>query len=254
MKKDERFEFIMTEAWANNRVLITDLSQRIGVSEITIRRDIQELINQDLLEKAPGGARYVDQTSKKIYVLQRKDEEVEEKLKIAKETAKLISNGMCIFIGAGSTPVYISHYLKDFKNLTVITNAIHVAMELVSHPGITIIMTGGILRPSELALHGYIVPQSIKGIHVDKVIISIRGISKEAGMTDDHIEDIPTLRSFLDLSDELIVAIDHTKIGQTSLAPLAPINKISTFITDSKADPEFLAYLSSQGIKTIVAK
>jgi DeoR/GlpR family transcriptional regulator of sugar metabolism len=253
MIKDDRLKLIMKEARNNGRVTIANLSNLLGVSEITIRRDLRELIDRGSLEQSLGGAIFVEMNAGKPEVLRRQDEVPDEKERIGRAAATLVSDGMCIFLGSGSTTVYTARYLKDRRNLTVVTNALNVAIELASADSITTIVAGGVLRPSELAMHGHIVSQSLQDIRVDKVIMGIRGLSLEAGLTNDHVDDVLTFRSFIDLSKDLILVADHTKVGRVAAAYVAPIDRITTLITDSKTDDAFLNCLKERGIQVIIA-
>lgn len=254
MNKYMRQKMILDTAKSSGRVSISDLSQFSGASEITIRRDLRELIEQGHLQPMPGGAAYIDKSINRYDILRRQNEFNDVKESIGKAAAGLISDGMCVFLGSGSTTIHVAHYLNGIKNLTVVTNALNVAMELVFVEGVTIIVAGGILRPSEFALHGHMVSQSLQDVRVDKVIMGIRGLSLEVGLTNDHIEDVPTFRSFIDLSKDLILVADHTKIGKVSSAFVAPVERISTLVTDAETDPGFLSCLKERGVKVIVAE
>jgi DeoR/GlpR family transcriptional regulator of sugar metabolism len=109
---------------------------------------------------------------------------------IGRATAALVSDGDSVFIGSGSTTAHVARNLVDRRNLTVVTNALNVATELAAAEGVTVVVTGGIMRASELSLVGHIAEQSLREVRVDKVIMGMRAISLEAGLTNDYLPEV----------------------------------------------------------------
>ncbi|HIE37745.1 MAG TPA: DeoR/GlpR transcriptional regulator, partial [Anaerolineae bacterium] len=186
-------------------------------------------------------------------VIQRMLQEQGWKERIGRAAAGLVADGESVFIGSGSTTAYVARHLLDHKGLTVVTNALNIATELASAKGVTVVVTGGMMRASELSLVGHIAECSLREVRVDKVIIGMRAISLEAGMTNDYLPEVMTDRTIIEMAPELILVADHTKFGKVASAYVAPVERVTTLVTDPEADPEVLARLREMGIGVIVA-
>ena len=247
---------ILEIARDSHQVTVAGLSNRFGVSEVTIRRDLRELAGRGQLHRAHGGAVTASSPAppQEPPVIQRMLHRRDCKESIGRAAAALVNDGDSIFVSSGSTTVYVVRHLVDRKGLTVVTNAIPVVNELAPIQGMTLVVTGGVFRASELSLVGHIAEQSLGEVRVDKVIIGMRAISLDAGMTNDYLPEVATDRTIIDMAPELIVVADHTKFGRAFSAYLAPVERITTLVTDPGIDPQVLAQLREMGIRVIVAE
>lgn len=252
--KEERQQLIRETVRDARQATVAELSQRFDVSEVTIRRDLRELAAQGALRRAHGGAVTAVPAPPEPPVVQRMAQAEKYKESIGRATAGLVSDGDSVFIGSGSTTAYVARHLVDRKNLTVVTNALTIATELAAAEGVTVVVTGGMMRVSELSLVGHIAEQSLREVRVDKVIMGMRAISLEAGMTNDYLPEVMTDRTIIEMAPELIVVADHTKFGKVASAYLAPVERITTLVTDAGADPAWLSRLREIGIHVIVAE
>jgi len=251
--KEERQQRIVEAVRLSRQVTIAELSRTFQVSDVTIRRDLRELAAQGALRRAHGGAIAAVPAPPEPPVVQRMTQSEACKACIGRAAAALVSDGESVFIGSGSTTAYVVRNLVDRKSLTVITNALTVAYELASVPDVTVVVTGGMLRASELSLVGHITEQSLLEVRVDKVIIGVRAISLEAGITNDYLPEVMTDRTIIEMAPELIVVADHTKFGNAASAYVAPVDRITTLVTDAAADAEMLARLEQLGIRVLLA-
>jgi DeoR/GlpR family transcriptional regulator of sugar metabolism len=251
--KEERQQLILEAVQNNRQVTVSELSRRFDVSEVTIRRDLRKLAAQGVLRRAHGGAVVATPAPPEPPVVQRMAQAESCKACIGRAAAALVSDGDSVFIGSGSTTTYVARNLVDRENLNVVTNALNIATELAAAEGITVVVTGGIMRASELSLVGHITEQALREVRVDKVIIGMQAISLEAGMTNDYLPEVMTDRAILEMAPELIVVADHTKFGVVASAYVAPVERITTLVTDSDADPETLTRLEETGIQVIAA-
>jgi DeoR/GlpR family transcriptional regulator of sugar metabolism len=252
--KEERQQQILEAVQSNRQVTVAELSHQFGVSEVTIRRDLRELADQGVLRRAHGGAVAAAPASPEAPVIRRMIQAESCKECIGRAAAALVSDGESVLIGSGSTTTYVARHLVDRKDLTVVTNALTVAIELASAQRVTVVVTGGVMRESELSLIGHIAEQSLREVRVDKVIIGIPAISLEKGLTNDYLPEVMTDRTIIEMAHDLILVADHTKFGKVASAYLAPVERITTLVTDAKADPEMLARLERMGIQIIVAE
>jgi len=254
MLKEERQRLILDMLRSNQHVTVADLSRRFAVSEVTIRRDLGELHARGELRRAHGGAIMATPAPPEPPVVQRMLQMERHKQLIGRTAAALVADGESVFIGSGSTTAYVARHLVNRKNLTVVTNALTVATELATASGVTVVVTGGMMRASELSLIGHIAEQSLREVRVDKVIIGIPAISLESGLTNDYLPEVMTDRKIIEMSPHLIVVADHTKFGRVASAYLAPLERVEILVTDSEADPEMVALFEQTGIRVIIAE
>ena len=251
--KEERQQRIVETVRQNRQATIAELSHTFEVSDVTIRRDLRELAAKGELRRAHGGAVAAVPAPPEPPVVQRMTQSEACKSCIGRAAAALVSDGESVFIGSGSTTVYVVRNLVNRKNLTVVTNALTVASELATAPGVTVVVTGGMMRASELSLVGHITEQALREVRVDKVIIGMRAISLEAGMTNDYLPEVMTDRTIIEMAPELIVVADHTKFGNVASAYVAPVERITTLVTDAAADHRVLTSFEELGIRVLVA-
>lgn len=236
------------------KVSIAELSREIGVSEITIRRDLKDLSDKGIIHRVHGGAIVTKPNTIDLPVLERIQKENEQKESIGLAAAALIKDGDSVFIGSGSTTAYVARNLVNRKRLTVITNALNVGMEFSDPVGITVVVIGGMLRSSELSMIGHIADQALREVRVDKVIIGMTAISVDKGLSNDYLPEVMTDRAIFDMAQEVILVADHTKFGKVASGYVAPINRITTLITDHKTDLSYLDQIRNMGVNVIVTQ
>ena len=250
--KEERLDKILKVIHQSGQVTVAELSRHFRISDVTIRRDLRELAARGLLRRAHGGALLAVPHPLEPPVLQRMSDECDAKERIGRAAADLIVDGESVFIGSGTTTAHIARHLVNRKNLTVVTNALNIATELATAEGVTVVVTGGMMRASELSLVGHIAEQSLREIRVDKVIIGIPAISLESGLTNDYLPEVMTDRAIIEMAPQLILVADHTKYNQVASAYVAPVERIATLVTDAETDPEILVRLREMNIRVIV--
>lgn len=251
--KEERHRLILDTIEADGRVTVADLSRRLDVSEVTVRRDLQALAEQGLLRRAHGGALVLPSASPEPPVLQRATQTHIHKAQIGRAAADLVPDGSSVFIGSGTTTAQVARCLNGRKNLTVITNAINVAIEFATSDGVTVVMTGGMMRASELSLIGHLAELALREVRVDRAVVGMQAISLEGGMTNDYWPEVVTDRTIIEMSPELIVVADHTKFEHVASAFIAPVTRATTIVTDAECDPAVLDGLRAMGIGVLVA-
>jgi len=234
------------------RVTVPQLCEQFEISLATARRDLDSLAEQGKVQRVHGGAIAVRQAPPEPPALQRAAEQADEKKRIAVMTAGLIEDGEAVFLSSGTTVAEIAVHLRG-RRLTVVTNSLLVINALADSPEINLIALGGILRRSEMSLIGHIAEQSLAEVRTNKVIIGIRAMDVEHGLTNDYIQETMTDRAILKIGQEVVVVADHTKCGRVSTAFVAPITAIHTLVTDTETSQNFVAALSEKGIRVITA-
>jgi DeoR family transcriptional regulator, aga operon transcriptional repressor len=249
----ERQKQILTLLTKQGRLSVNEIVSQFSISEATARRDLESLALEGKVQRVHGGAIAVEQAPPELPILEREDEQPDEKARIGRAAAELIADKETVFLGSGTTVLEVARALRERKNLTVITNSLPVLNLLAGWKEVTVIALGGMLRDSELSFIGHLTEQALTEVRADKVIMGTRGVSLEHGLTNDYLQETLTDRAILRIGREVIIAADHTKINRVSTALLAPLDVMNTFVTDSNADKKFLQLLKSRGVQVVIA-
>jgi len=234
------------------RLSIAQICEQFNISEATARRDLEALAEQGLVQRVHGGAVLVSSATVEEPVLRRSHEQEQDKECIGRAAAALVRDEETVFLGSGTTVLQVAHNLVT-RNITVITNSLPVINLMSEKQNITLIALGGMLRASELSFIGHITEQAVSEVRADKVIIGIRAISLDQGLTNDYLPETLTDRVILQTGREIIIVADHTKCGVVSTAFVAPLTVMNTLVTDNKTDPDFIESLRAQSIVVLVA-
>lgn len=248
----ERQEQILQILSRQQRISVGEICATFAVSEATARRDLETLANSGKIQRVHGGAILFRQAPPEAPILQRQREQTAEKIRIGLAAASLIQDGETVFLGSGSTVLEAAHALR-MRNITVITNSLPIMNALVGLPNIHLIGLGGELRQTELSFIGHITEQALQEVRADKVLMGIRAISLEHGLTNDYLPETLTDRAILRIAREVILLADHTKFDRVATAFVAPLESIHTLITDAGTPSEFIQTLRERGIHVIVA-
>lgn len=234
-------------------VAVSDLSALFGVSEATIRRDLRKLEREGLLRRIYGGAIFLGEGGRRAPKPEL-DPFLEAKRRIGRAAAELVKDGDTISLQAGSTTLQVAKSLRMKNELTVLTNDLDIAQELSRSPGITVNLSGGILRRGSRVLVGPLAEQTMSQFHVDKAILGVSAISLTEGLTNIDLLDAQIKRAMIKVADEVIVVADHSKLGKVHFAKVAPITAIHKLVTDEGISPEDVKAFEAQGVEVIIAK
>ena len=249
----ERQRQILSLLTKQRRLSVAEIVEQFSVSEATARRDLESLASEGKVQRVHGGALAVEQAPPELPILERENEQADEKVRIGRATAELIVDKETVFLGSGTTVLEVARNLRNRKNLTVITNSLPVLNALAGIKEITVISLGGMLRDSELSFIGHITEQALAEVRVDKVVIGTHGISLEHGLTNDYLQETLTDRAILKIGKEVVVVADHSKVNRVSTVLLAPLDVMDTFVTDSSTEKKFVQSLRKQNVNVVVA-
>ncbi len=248
----DRHQQILDLLQENSNIRVPDLSEQLGVSEATVRRDLEKLEISGYIQRKHGGAKLTRPNPPEPPVILRMQENLPEKQRIGRAAADLVNEGDVIFIGSGTTTLEVARNVRGKKNLTVITNAQTVTDLLSYEEGISLVSTGGLLRHSEQSFLGHITVQALHLFRPGKVFMGIRSIDIDEGLTSDDLHEVDTGRAIIESGYELIIVADHTKFGKFSPAFVAPITVVKTLVTDDQTPAETINALQKLGINVIV--
>lgn len=249
----ERQKQILSLLTRQGRLSVNEIVEQFSISVATARRDLESLAAQGKAERVHGGVIAIEQAPPESPILERENEQADEKSRIGLSAANLVADKETVFLGSGTTVLEVARNLRNRKNLTVITNSLPVLNALAGAEGVTVICLGGMLRDSEMSFIGHITEQALSEVRADKVIIGTRGVSLEHGLTNDYLQETLTDRAIMKIGRDVILVADHTKVNRVATALLAPLDSMQTFVTDAKADKKFIAALKKQGIQVVIA-
>lgn len=251
MLAQERHQIILELLNKNGIVRVQDLMTTFNVSIETVRRDLDYLENQGFLRKVYGGAVISGKLSEEPSYSVREVAHLEEKRQIGIKCAELIENGETLIIDLGTTTLEVAKSLKRKKNLTIITNAVNIAQELVSVKDFRIFLAGGRLRSGDLSCSGFLTQDFLKQFNVDKAIIGVGGITLEDGVSDYHVEEAGARRIMIERSNKVIAVADYSKFGVKALTKVCDLKDIDVLVTDWNTDKNLLKKYRKY-IKTII--
>ncbi|HWV75021.1 MAG TPA: DeoR/GlpR family DNA-binding transcription regulator [Pseudosphingobacterium sp.] len=232
---------------------VINLAKIFKVTEVTIRQDLEKLEKEGVLVREHGGA-YLKNIEDKVRALSLINQDnLDKKEKIASKCIEYIESGDSIILDSGSTTTEIAKKLKGFKNLTVITNALNIAMMLGTEPGIDLIVTGGEFKPPTLSLTGQKAADFFQGIYVQKLFLATAGLSLKAGLTYPSINDIVVKKAMIDAAETTYLVADSTKIGKSSFASLGALSLVDYIITDSDINDRDKKVFEENDIEILLA-
>lgn len=253
MLPSERQNKILDLLATNDIVIISELVSRFNISIETVRRDLSILEKNGKIEKVYGGAKLKDLTFGESTLEKRMISRKSEKECIAKKCSEFIEDGDCIFIDSGSTTYHIFKYIKNKKNLTIITNSILVANELIG-TDFDIIIIGGKVRHNERSIVTYDYIFNFSQLNIRKSFICAGGITLENGISDFNMHEVVTRKKIIERSTEVFVVADSSKFGKDVTINISNLSNIDYIITDSYLNKSIYSKFREINTKIILAE
>jgi DeoR/GlpR family transcriptional regulator of sugar metabolism len=239
---EQRRALILDEVRRRGGVRVNELTRRLNVSDMTVRRDLDALARQGVVEKVHGGAVPVVEASSHEPGFEAKSGlELGAKEAIGRAAAALVPPGSAIALAGGTTAFALAHHLLDVPDLTVVTNSVRVADVFQSgqrrgqnhgEGSATVVITGGVRTPSE-TLVGPVADRAIQSLHFDLLFLGVHGISVGAGLSTPNLAEAETNRQFVRSARRVVVIADHTKWGTVGLSSFASLEDVDTLVTDA---------------------
>lgn len=232
----QRHQLIVEELRRQGAVRVGELTELLAVSEMTVRRDLDALAAEGLLEKVHGGATLPGRLSAEEPGFEAKSQrQLAEKESIAREAAKLVEPGQSIGLTGGTTTWRLAHHVARVPHLTVVTNSIQVAnvFHREPRPDLTVVLTGGVRTPSD-ALVGPVAVNTIRSLHLDVLFIGVHGVAADVGLTTPNLLEAETDRALVAASGRRVVVADHTKWGVRGLSRIAGLEDVDVFVSDRR--------------------
>lgn len=251
--KEERWREILTILGEQGRIRVGHLATQLNVSEATVRRDLEAMQAQGMLQRTHGGAMLLRPTAFEISFDESQRKALSEKQAIGLRAAALVQEGESIIIESGSTTLELARCLCEMHKLTVLTNSLAICKELSVNDGIEVMVLGGTLRRQSASLVGPWVSELLGNIRVDKAFLGANGLSADFGISSPNVFTAESRRAMIDASRVRIALADHSKLGIESLYRVAPLDALDFLITDSEASEEQLEPIREMGVEVLVA-
>jgi DeoR family transcriptional regulator of aga operon/DeoR family fructose operon transcriptional repressor len=235
----ERQQRILAHLNKKARASVSELSQMFGVSEVTIRADLQMLAAQDLIVRTHGGAVLVSRVPELSLTL-RRQQQVDEKERIGAAAAEFVANGDAVFLDASSTALTLAHALRQRRDLTILTHSLVVAQSMLDTPGVTVVMTGGTLQRETVSLMGTDGLAILCKYNLKTGFFGAHGLSFPEGLTDVSAGEAEVKRQVVALCRQVVALIDATKWGRVGPASFARPEDLHVIITDAQAPSELV--------------
>jgi DeoR family transcriptional regulator of aga operon len=248
----ERRRIILEELHQNKQVSTSQLKMRFKVSEVTLRKDLHYLENRKLLIRSRGGAMIPIKVGEDLSVDKRKVLNLVKKKSIARVAYSLFKQGDTIILDSGTTLMQLAMLLRDIKELTIITNALDIAVKISEVENLKIIVPGGIFRKKSYSLVGVNAVENFQMYRADKYFLSADGLTSD-GVFTANLEEGQIAKLIMSNAKENIILLDSSKFGRMGIINFAPLTKIHTLITDKNIPDEYYELLVDNGIKVIIA-
>ena len=250
---DERRQHVLSLIQRDGRVLVSELSDTLGISRITIRKDLDYLESKGLVQRTHGGALAPQGGALLDPSLKEKEQhQLKEKQRIAAAAAKLVQEGQCVLLDSGTTTTAIARALRELSHLTVITNAVNIAAELAG-TNFDVILTGGSLRKNSFSLVGPLAEEVLREMHADILFLGVDGFDPKVGLSTPNVLESRVNRAMVHAAKKVVAVCDSTKFSRRSLALIVPPTAIHTVITDDQLADEDAETLRNMGIEVIIA-
>ncbi len=251
---EERRRKILELLEQQERVTVGELVQHFGISAVTIRGDLDALAESGALVRSHGGA--VKRLNPLLdYPINFKETlHHAEKVRIGAAVAQMVRPDQRIILDSGTTTAEIARQIKQLRlsSLTVITNALNIAMELANLPNISVIMLGGMLRQMSYSLVGPHAEQTLRDLNADQVFLGVDGLDAEFGLSTPDLLEAKLNELMIRVSREVTVVADSSKFQKRSLSVISKLDSVHRVVTDDKAPPEVVAALRSRNIEVIL--
>jgi DeoR family transcriptional regulator of aga operon len=249
---EERRRAIVDLLHHEGRVLVNDLARRFDTSQVTIRKDLELLHSQGHAQRTHGGALMPRDKALADPTLREKEKLYrQEKSRIAAAAAAMVQERQVVILDSGTTTTAIARALRGASNLTVVTNAVNIAAELVGS-SLEVILTGGTLRKNSFSLVGPIAEETLRRLNADILFLGVDGFDVQYGLSTPNLLEAKVNKVMSEVAKQVVAVCDSSKFGRRSLSLIVPTARLNAVITDKGAPPSDLRALRKAGVETIV--
>jgi len=248
----ERHSKIIELIARQGKVEVQELSRLFQISAVTIRNDLKDLHRRGLVRRAHGGAVRIETVNVDATLQVKASLRADEKQRIGAAAAALIKDGDSVILDSGTTTQHIAKQIKDRKDLTVITNGINIAMELLGVKDVRLVLLGGMVRQNSYSAVGHFAEDMLRQLSADKLFLAVDAFDLDFGLSTPNPEESKVNQAMVQIATETILVADSSKFGKRSLSRIVPLSAIHKIITDSSLAPDFEASLRARGVEVVM--
>ena len=245
----KRHQFILERLKKEGYVKVQELSEDLGVSEVTIRKDLKELEDRKMLYRNHGSASSITSILSERHIDEKEKIQIDEKRRISQAATSLLEEKDKIIIASGTTLLSFAREISFDKQITVITPSVKVSLALCNNPNIEIIQLGGVVRKSSVSVTGYYAEELLSDLVCSKLFLGIDGLDLDYGLTTSNIGEAHINQYMISVAQKIVVLADSTKFNKKGFCKICDIDRIDQIITDSKAPKSMIEVLEDRGIK-----
>ena len=247
----ERRREILARLTLHGKVIVADLAREFGVTEETIRRDLDRLESEGLASKTYGGAVSKYNASLELPYTIREEVQIDEKKRIASLVADLIQDGERVMLDASSTALYVFRRLREKKNLTIITNSVKILLESADKGDWTVISTGGVLRTDALSLTGPNAERTLASYYADTAICSCKGLDTVLGVSDSSQIESTFKQTMFASASRRILCVDSDKFDRKAFVKLFDLSCVDLLVTECEPSPKWHDFCEKQNVQLL---
>jgi DeoR family transcriptional regulator of aga operon len=251
LSQSERMEAVLRMLETRDYVQVAELSATFVVSEVTVRSDLTELARQGLVARIRGGVRALERGHSEVGFDLRLRLEVDRKRAIARAAAAMVNEGEAVALDASTTAYYLALELRSKRELVVVTNGLLVATALADAPGITVLVTGGMLRLSAMSVVGDFGADVLRTTRINKGFLGARGLSLSRGLMDLNPDEVRIKQEMADACEQVYGIFDGTKWHRSALLAFVSVEELAGIITDSSAPTDEVEAWRAAGVNVI---
>ena len=247
----ERHQQILSLAQAQRAIRIKEVAQHLGVHEMTVRRDVDALVEQGLLERIHGGARLPQKASEEVSQVLRAGQHALEKQSLARAALAFVGRGDTVAVDASTTALALVKMLAGLE-VKVLATGLDAAISLAAS-SVPFTLAAGDFQPSARSFVGPLVMATLRRIHPDTVFFSAKGFTVESGFTEPYLAEVETKAQLIASGRQVIALLDHSKFGRTALYTLADLTAVDVVITDREPSGEVREALEAAQVQLVIA-
>lgn len=245
----QRHTYILEALKRDGYVKVQELSQELGVSEVTIRKDLKLLESKKMLYRNHGSASSLSSIISDRHIDVKEKLFTEEKKRIGQAGNKLLEPNDKIMIASGTTLLAFANEITTDQHITVITSSVKVSLTLCYNPYIEIIQLGGIMRKNSVSVIGHYAENILESLSCNKLFLGVDGFDLDYGLTTSDMSEARINQQMIDASQKIIIMTDSSKFGKRGFCKICDVNKIHQIITDSNIPPHYVEMLEERGIE-----
>ena len=252
MTAEQRKQRILDLLKENDTVRVTNLSRQFGVSEVTIRTDLEDMEKKGLLSRIHGGAVSSYKPYYSMNLNQRLETNQKAKVAIAERVAELIQPNDTVMLNAGTTTLLVFRKFPTNYNLSIVTNSISIALEASGNPNYNVILVGGSVNTKYQFTYGNDAVRQLQKYHADKLILSVDGIDTHQGFTTYYNKEATVAMAMIEQSNCCIIAADRSKFGHSAFAKISDLSVADYIVTNGHLTPELQEELNNNGVNVLM--